>query len=330
MESAQALRPTTNPYIVQLVRSLRSEPGLEVELFSFGRAIFGHFDVFHVHWPETLITANNPVKRWRRRVLTLLFALRLLLFRKPVVRTWHNLDRPEGLSRFDYFLLDLFDRATTLRIILNPLSELPDDKAAALIPHGHYRDWYRAEPDDEAIAGRVGYVGLIRRYKGVETLLQAFRGLADERASLHVAGKPSNPELIQQLTDLAADDPRISFDLHFLDDEEFTANIRRSSIVALPYHHMHNSGTVLAVLSLDRPALVPDNPMNRSLATEVGGGWLYYFEDELTTEALSEALQAVTQTPPQGRPNLDARGWPESGRAHADAFRRAISLRRAG
>lgn len=326
LESPQAIRPTTNPYIVQLIEALRANSDVEVELFSFRRAIFGSYDVFHVHWPETLFTANSALKRWRRRILVLIFVCRLLLAHKPVVRTWHNLERPSELGRFDTLLLDLMDRATTIRIALNPLSTFPDDKPAVVIPHGHYRDWYRTGVSS-AVPGRVGYVGLIRRYKGVETLVSAFTSL-DSAATLHIAGNPSSPELSEHLRSLAGDDARISFDFRFLDDVDFTTAITASSLIVLPYHHMHNSGTALAALSLARPVLVPDNPTNRLLADEVGAGWMHFFTGKLTSAALERAIHAVTTEPPQQDPDLSQREWSSAGTSHLEVFREAILLTR--
>jgi glycosyltransferase involved in cell wall biosynthesis len=326
VESAPAIRPTTNPYIVQLFESLRSRPGLDVRLFSFRRAILGRYDVFHVHWPEAMLTANTAPKRWRRRILVGLFLARIRLTRTAVVRTWHNLDRPDGLGRVDTALLDLVDRVTTLRIALNPLTTFADDKPAMVIPHGHYRDWYLPSPGSAAIPGRVSYVGLIRRYKGVENLVRSFRKLERQEATLHVSGRPSTPELQDGLTELAAGDERITFDFRFLSDPDFARAITEAELVVLPYRHMHNSGVALAVLSLDRPALVPDNEMNRLLADEVGTGWLHFFEGELDTPALARALDDLASAPPEGRPNLERRAWAAAGEAHEKAFRRAVAL----
>lgn len=328
MESIRMIRPTTNPYLAQLIDALRSRPGLDVRLFSFTHAILGRYDVFHIHWPETLLTAPSALKRWRRRVLTLALLIRLKLTATPLVRTWHNLERPQGLGRFDRFLLDLADRLTTLRIALNPVSTFPDDKPHVVIPHGHYRDWYgryRAEP---VTPERIVYVGLIRRYKGVENLITAFHELPAPQLRLHVAGQPSTEELARTLTELAGGDPRISFDFRFLEDADFVRELTKGRLVVLPYHHMHNSGVALAALSLDRPVLVPDTEFNRLLAEEVGPGWLHFFSGELTTAALASALAAIESAPPAGRPNLDRRDWAESGTEHEAVFRRAVELAR--
>ncbi|NYD68408.1 glycosyltransferase [Agromyces atrinae] len=325
LESLREIRPTTNPYLVQLIAALESEPGAEVRFFSYRRALFGHYDVFHVHWPEIIFGGHRLAGRVVRRLFAAAFLLRLRMTRTPVIRTWHNLERPDGLGRIDALLLDGFDRATTLRIRLNDLTEFPSGELAATIPHGHYRDWFERFPTSESVAGRVAYVGLIRRYKGVEGLVEAFRSLDDPSLSLHVSGKPSTPELAATLRGLAAGDDRIALHLAFLDEPDLVRSIGEAELVVLPYRHMHNSGTVLAALSLDRPVLVPANDVNRRLAIEVGAGWVHLFDGDLGADDIAAALAAPR--PETGSPDLGAREWTLAGAAHADAFRTALDAR---
>lgn len=329
LESLRRVRPTTNPYLVQLIDALDATPGVTVELFSFAHGILGRYDVFHVHWPETLFTSAKATGRWYRRVLTAAFLARLWITRTPVVRTWHNLERPSGLGRIDHWLLDGFDRLTTLRIGLNEQTEFPaDGKPTAIVLHGHYRDWYGRHPQAEAVSGRIGYAGAIRRYKGVESLVAAFTALPDPAVSLRVAGKLSSSELGDEITRLAASDPRVSYEFGFLEEPDFVAEITASELVVLPYRHMHNSGIALACLSLGRPVLVPDNEVNRRLADEVGPGWVHVFADQVTAADLAAALDDLRRNPPVAPPDLSRREWTAMGAEHAAAFRRALASHR--
>lgn len=63
LQSFRTPRPTTNPYIVMLGETLRTTPGVVLLNFSWRRALFGRFDVFHVHWPEILVTDCPPPAR---------------------------------------------------------------------------------------------------------------------------------------------------------------------------------------------------------------------------------------------------------------------------
>ena len=328
LESARELRATTNPYIVQLVETLGRRDDTEVVLFGFARAIAGRYDVFHVHWPELLLTsARTPLRRLARRLLTSAFILRLRLTRTPVVRTWHNLVRPDGLSRWDHRLLDALERRTRHVIRLTDQTAPPLDVPTSTIVHAHYRDWFdRIEPAFEATPNprRVLYFGLIKPYKGVEQLLEAVADSPEADLDVRLVGSPSDPALADQVRAAAATDARISADLTYADDATLAAEIAGATLVVLPYKAMHNSGALLLALSLDTPVLAPDNEVNRRLAEEVGEGWLHLFEGTLTIEDLERALKAVTANPPGGRPDLSAREWPESAALHAAAFRAAL------
>lgn len=325
-------RPTTNPYLVMLRDSIRDLPGVELRTFSWRGALTRKYDVFHVHWPEILVSGHSPLKKLARQVLTLALVGKLALTRTPIVRTVHNLDLPDGISRRERWLLRLIDRRTTLRIRLNPLTPLPDGSASETIVHGHYRGWFAPYPRSSRIPGRLAYVGLIRRYKGVDSLLSAFRSAfaGEAAASLTVGGKPSSEELVVQLRSLSEGDDRVAMHFAFLSDAELVEAVTRSELVVLPYREMHNSGGALSALSLDRPVLVPDNEVNAMLAAEVGDEWVLRYDGELSPADLEDALARARRLSPEATPDLSLRDWDDAGRAHVAAYRRAIALLRRG
>jgi glycosyltransferase involved in cell wall biosynthesis len=316
-------RPTTNPYITMLTTALRRTPGVEVVTFSYPAALFGRYDVVHLHWPETVLgqggrRLSGRLVRW---VLAALLLARLTIARTPVVRTMHNVELPADANRAQRLLLRWFDRLTTHRIVLNDRTECPGQSTT--IPHGHYRDWYTG-PRSAAVPGRLQYVGLVRRYKGVEGLVEAFRSVADDSLTLDIAGAASSPELVVTVSALADDDPRVSLRFDYLSDDELVTTVTAAELVVLPYRFMHNSGTVLAALSLDRPVLVPDTPVNADLAAEVGPGWIHTFTGDLTAEAIEAALAAARE-PRAASPDLSAREWDDAGQAHLAIYRLALS-----
>ncbi|SDR75959.1 Glycosyltransferase, GT2 family [Friedmanniella luteola] len=317
-------RPTTNPYIWMLKDCLDAHPDVTLSTFSWRRALTGDHDVFHAHWPEILVTGSTPVKKALRQLLFVALLLRLRLRGTAVVRTVHNLELPSGISRRETVLLRWFQRWTTLLIRINTSTELAERPHETVV-HGHYRDWFAAHPRAEPVPGRLAYFGLIRRYKAVDTLLSAFRAATDPGLSLFVGGRPSSPDLRAELTALAGPDPRISTHLEFLTDAELVAAASAAQLVVLPYREMHNSGGVLAALSLDRPVLVPDNEVNTQLAAEVGPGWIHTYAGGLTAEDLTSTLARLAGGP-TGRPDLSARDWSTAADLHLLAYRRARAL----
>lgn len=327
LESFAEPSAATNPYITQLRDALAAAPGLVVRCWSWRTALVGHFDVLHAHWPESLIERRGPASTVGRRFLFALVLLRLRLTGRPVVRTVHNLHLPEGLSRTELFLLRRVEALTAARVVLNDVTPV-EGRHHVLVPHGHYRSWFARYPAPEAVAGRLAFVGKVRRYKNVEGLLRAFAALpADGGHTLHVAGKPSSPDLAERLHALAAGDPRVELRLGFVEDADFVREVGEAELVVLPYHEMHNSGSVLAALSLDRPVLVPDNDLNRALAEEVGEGWVLRFTGDLDAAGIQDALHRSRTQPRTPRPDLSAREWSSAGSAHRAAFVAAVAAR---
>ncbi|HWH25849.1 MAG TPA: glycosyl transferase [Pseudolysinimonas sp.] len=318
-------RPTTNPYVVQLLRSLESVPDVTVLTFSWRAALRANYDVFHVHWPENLLKGRSRAKGLARRTLTRLLLRRLRQKQIPIVRTLHNLDQPSGLAKADYRILARIDTRTAVRIRLNDLTPIDTGHASETIPHGHYRDWFSPHSQKAPIPGRLGYFGLIRRYKNVARLVSSAAALPPS-FSLRVAGKPSTAELQAEIENAADGDLRITFDFHFLSDPELVEVVTESELVVLPYTEMHNSGSVLAALSLARPVLVPNNPLNQALSAEVGPGWVHLYDGELGADDVASTHAQLADHPPIGEPNLGSREWHDAGQRHLTAYQRAVGI----
>ncbi|MFJ6678197.1 glycosyltransferase [Microbacterium sp. NPDC091382] len=329
MQSFGAPRPTSNPYIHMLDAALESEPGIEHLRFDRRTALLGRYDVLHLHWPETLFGGATPTKRVARRLFGTMLVARLRLTRVAIVRTMHNVELPDVDSRWERLLLQWIDRRADFHIRLNESTPVRSGIPSAVIPHGHYRDWF-ADVDPVPTATRsLGFVGLVRRYKGVETLIERFRGTASRLPdwTLRISGSPSTPQLAAEIRELASPDDRVSVDLRYLSEDDFARAVMSAAGIVLPYRFMHNSGTALAALSLDRPVLVPRNEVNEALALEVGEEWVTMFDGDLTADALTAFAEARSDVPAAG-PDLSDRGWSLVGARHREAYADAVRARR--
>ena len=331
MQSFGAPRPTTNPYIRMLDSALADTPGVEHLRFDRRTALFGRYDVLHFHWPETLLGGTTPLRAVVRRLVFAALLVRLRLGRIAVVRTVHNVELPQDVTRWERRMLRAVQSRADFLILLNAQTEVPGTSASVVIPHGDFRAWFRAlgAVDRTPQADTLAFVGLVRRYKGVEQLITAFRKAAST-LRLTVSGNPSTPELSREIAGLAGDDDRISLDLRFLTEEEFAAAVTAAEGVVLPYRFMHNSGTTLAALSLERPVLVPRTEVNEALSAEVGPGWIVMFEGELSTRDLDAFLETSRAERTAPAPDLSARTWESVGEAHRAAYESAVRARRAG
>jgi glycosyltransferase involved in cell wall biosynthesis len=309
---------TTNPYLVLLKRSF--PPGVRVTTFSWPAALFGRYDVLHVHWPEVVADRRNPVRSLAASALFALVLVRCRVMRRAVVRTAHNVAPHERRRPWVTSVVRLCDRWTTWWIRLNASTPCPEPATSIL--HGHYRDWYRV-CDEPAEPGRILTFGLLRPYKGLEALVTAFGEITDDAVRLQVAGRPSTEALGELVRQAAHRDPRIGHRLEHVPDDALAAELARAQLVVLPYHEMHNSGAVLLSLSLGRPVLVPRNEVTDALADEVGSWWVQRYDGELTAQDLRAGLAAVSGPPPEPV-DLTARQWPAIGERHAEVFLDAV------
>jgi glycosyltransferase involved in cell wall biosynthesis len=97
------------------------------------------------------------------------------------------------------------------------------------------------------------FFGLLRPYKGIDTLLEAFRRV--EGAELWIAGNPRMD--VAPLRRLAAEAPgRVRFLPRFVEDAEIPAIMRRADLVVLPYRDAEHSGVLYAALAFGKPLLL--------------------------------------------------------------------------
>lgn len=324
LQSFPGVGRETNPYLIELASSVSA--AADVRYFSWAYALLGRYDVLHVHWPERLIRSERPLAARLRPVLFALLLVRIALTRAVVVRTVHNLASHEEGRRTEQLLVAALDRLTARWIRLNPFTPVPVDAPVSTIKHGDYRSWFAAHPRPDRVPGRILHFGLIRGYKGVDELLAAFAGLEDPRASLHVVGKAGRRE--PHLRALAEADPRVVLSLGYADDAALARELGEAELVVLPYRAVHNSGSALLALSLDRPVLMPDDVVVRWLQDEVGAEWVLPYAPPLTSEVLAAARVAVAGRGSEAAP-LAGREWPTIGAQHVDVYREAVKGRRA-
>ena len=94
--------------------------------------------------------------------------------------------------------------------------------------------------------------GLMRPYKGIDLLLEAWRGI--EGAELWIAGAPRMD--IAALR--ASAPPGVRFVPRFIGDDELPAYFRRADLVVLPYREIDQSGVLFTALAFGKPLLLSD------------------------------------------------------------------------
>jgi glycosyltransferase involved in cell wall biosynthesis len=183
--------------------------------------------------------------------------------RAPQVFTFH--ERPaEGrlgvarerrvLSRMDAVVAHSEHAAARVR------GELGFGGRLEVIPHGAF-DYLTELPNEAPLPAELAAVerpvvlcfGLIRPYKGIEVLLEAFRDVPD--AELWIVGMPRMP--LRPLRELAAPlADRVRFVPRFVPDAEVPAYFRRADAVVLPHLNAEQSGVLHIALAFAKPMVL--------------------------------------------------------------------------
>ncbi len=130
-----------------------------------------------------------------------------------------------------------------------------------VIPHGAF-DYLTRLPEEkplpEELRGAEGPVvlsfGLLRPYKGLENLLEAF-GEVGSGAELWIVGNPRMS--VEPLHEMAAlTGAKVRFVTRFVEDTEIPAIFRRADVVALPYLDAEHSGVLYTGLAFGKPLVV--------------------------------------------------------------------------
>jgi beta-1,4-mannosyltransferase len=327
LQGEQRPSEKTNPYISMLFDSL-TEAGVELRHFSWPIALFGRYDVLHLHWPEYLVLKKTPLKAVVSRILLVLLLIRVRLTKTPVVLTRHNATPHDRLGWVAKVLFAAIRRAVRHEIHLIATTTESADRPVTVIPHGHYRPWFRSYPRRHPVPGRVVSFGQLRPYKRLESLIEAFRRVPRQDCELRILGE-GRQQYVDSLTRLAEGDRRIEVHGRHISDESLVKELTEAQLIVLPYPIV-NSGALLLALSLDRPVLTIATPGVREVIDEVGDVWIKTAHDAITEEDIVAALSATSAQPRSEAPAFAGRDWDDVAAAHVELYRRLVSGSREG
>ena len=284
-------------------------------------------DCVHLHWLNIFHSPSEKNKRSRFReklkknryvktfldTLTLIdFALAFMLTKltgKIVVFTVHDL-YDFGKKSFRRKLLIEVARNIVFRFansihVHNHFTRMLIESRykrrtdISVIPHGNFIGYYsnqisRAEarqqlelPDDTFV---YLFLGLLRPYKGLEDLFDAFKKLDCPEARLLVVGKVFEFNGYEsKLGYLCRADSRIKLIPDFIPDDAIQVYLNACDFFVLPYKDITTSGAAALALSFGRPIIAPSISSFPEVITP-DSGILY---DTTQPNALSSALQTA-------------------------------------
>jgi glycosyltransferase involved in cell wall biosynthesis len=244
----------------------------------------GSADVRHYQWLPVPAIDGHLLPRTRVRVLTAHGMLRAEDFeRRPdrgVRRILDSMDAVVALSEFGR------ERLVAAGV---------DAARTRVIPHGAI-DYLTRQPDEiplpEGLASVTDpvilFFGLIRPYKGVDVLLDAFGSLSG--AELWIVGRPLGMS-VDSLRDRAERAPgTVRIVPRFVSDRELPAYFRRADVVALPYRAAEQSGVLYTALAFGKPIVMSDVGGFAEVARTGAGSLVPPGDADALAERLSELL----------------------------------------
>lgn len=163
---------------------------------------------------------------------------------------------------------------------------LPEEKVR-IARHGHYIGAYpdivsrevarcclKLSPDDDVIL----FNGQVRAYKGIDSLIAAFRNILAGRpnAVLLIAGAATEDPIAgleEPLTPF--EQSRLKFMNRYIDDAELQVFLRAADFAVYPYRSILTSGSLMLALSFGLPVIMPDVGMAREVVEGSSSAILY-------------------------------------------------------
>lgn len=267
-----------NPYVELLRRALDALPGVEARTWKELTPGLvwrqrGRLDVIHLHWVELQIASPSryrAVKKFLRLILALALAKLLGI---ALVYTVHNITQHEGrharLNRWANLFIFWAADAVHVHdacVAQDVAAQFGRTRGVSVVPHGNYIGAYPVGTSREAAREWLGlkpsevgflFLGQIRRYKGIEELITAFRKMEDVPCALIVAGHPQDEAYAAEIERMAKDDRRIHLHLGYVPDEELHRYMVACDVFALPYRQVTTSGSALLAFSFGLPVVAP-------------------------------------------------------------------------
>lgn len=303
-----------NPYQKLLADSLSKE-GTEVSfgmtsyLFSALKSIKNSWkpDILHLHWIHPFLLASSKGKTIVKSILFIAELVILRIFGIKIVWTVHNVvNHEKKFSSLELFFTKFAIRffniiITHSHFAKNKVKEvynITDNPEIKIIPHGNYINNYKntigriearnkLKIDEKEVV--LMYFGLIRPYKGVFELIEAFKELNVLQKKLLIVGKPCSNEVAKNILKRCNKNENIKTIFEFIPDNVIQIYMNAADVVVLPYRDILTSGAAILAMSFSNPVIAPAIGCIPE-ALDIGGSFLY---DPSEKDGLVKAMRQV-------------------------------------
>ncbi|HSX35237.1 MAG TPA: glycosyltransferase family 4 protein [Candidatus Saccharimonadales bacterium] len=261
--------------------------------------------IVHIHWLYFLeLPDYGALLRWLTFVQTMCVLKAMRLMGMRIVWTAHNVLPHESQGNYGVRTTRYLTHIAASIIAHSPQTSrelagmgITAAKKITLIPHGNYDGVYAAnftrtqmranlgiQPNDTAIL----FFGLIRAYKGVEELLQAFEQLQRPGVRLIIAGECQDSGLAKTIAKAARKNKHISFINKSIPEKNVADYFAAADISCMPFKSITTSGSAILAATFGKPIVAPRLGALKDIPSEVG---ILYEPTE--PQALLHALEKI-------------------------------------
>lgn len=305
----------TNPYQSLMYKGmpeLDARPGSVDEAIEYTQAQGPA--VLHLHWLTPIFSTAQTSREAQQQCAR--FVEKLDYFKNiggQIMWTVHNLiSHGSNFEEAEVWLSQrIVELANTVHVhsrtllpLIAEFYDIPDDKliiAAHPSYVGHYPDYVTREQARVRLAlpenAKVFiFIGQLRPYKGIDTLVEAMNTLQayDPDCHLLIIGKPIFPYAPGLLQRKYQGQSNVHVIEGHVPDNSMQWYYRAADWVVLPYNNILTSGSLLCALSFSCPVIAPDLGMISDVLKTGSNGILYDLEDP---DGLDKALLEAAQTP---------------------------------
>lgn len=268
------------------------------------------YRILHFHWPRRdILTSRNPVKAWGRIIIFYFFISLVKYFNKKIVWTVHNLEAHENkfpflqqqITRILYKKVNGFISLNKMGLGMISENVKSINQKIAYIPHPHFKNYYTDHLTKKEARAKLAipsekfvflFLGLIKPYKNVPALIDAFHLLKAQNKLLLIAGMVKDAEFSRKI---AEDNTDIVLYNSFVKDDDLQIFFNAADIVVTPYKKVFNSGSVFLNLSFQKSTLAPNIGVFTELKAYFGSSWIKTYDGEISGEILEKTMKEIIE-----------------------------------
>ncbi len=304
-----------NPYLNMLYIGARTEGWMIDGSTTLAQLLevlpsLGPSSILHVHWTSPVLQEHASLTEARAGLDAFRNSIAQAKARGVrILWTVHNL-LPHGVRYVEeevtlrQLLRDVADVVIQLSpstaAVVADLFPIPPEKLVTL-RHASYLGLYAQPPSRDAArdslgvprsSPTVGFVGQIRPYKGVDTLLGAMEKVSKTipDVTLLLAGRAS-PHGVRAIDRRAPRNARVVRSHEFVPDTEIGTWFTAADVLVFPYTRILNSGSVLLSATFGRACILPGEPHLRS--EHAANRWVSFFDIGETPEESEQNLSTA-------------------------------------